>query len=94
MVCKHLQDDNTCAIYHNRLSGHCVSIVEALQKHEGLVPATCGYLHYAPGYRPALAPETMDEFWQLVARHGTICMVSLKRLFPDSNAKKKELEVE
>jgi hypothetical protein len=94
IVCKHLQEDNSCAIYDCRLSTHCVSIVEVLQKYDGLVPATCGYLQGNTRYRPALSPETMEEFWELVVKHGTVCMIKLERLLPNPNSKRREIKVE
>ncbi|MDR0859509.1 MAG: hypothetical protein LBO09_00575 [Candidatus Peribacteria bacterium] len=95
LVCPHLRSDNSCDIYEHRLSSECLSVQEVLQKGiSGIIPESCAYAHLNPAYRFAIDAPTMEEFWQVVVKNGSVCKMRLDRYLWGLVTKTREIAVE
>ena len=70
-VCKYLNDDNSCEVYHTRQKvTRCMLLKDAIVLTD-LLPLSCGYIHINPEHRILTEPKDMPSFWFLVKRIET-----------------------
>jgi hypothetical protein len=66
LVCKYLNDDNTCSVYDTRQKvAGCMLLRDAILQKD-LLPASCGYIHINPDHIAFTEPKDMPSFWMLV----------------------------